>query len=290
MYQGARKSNDYKQKRFLQAEKKYSNPFFKPKKRRSHVIGSKSIFSLKVKLISAAVLSSVALLVWLFLYSHVFTIEYIEARGEGRLNPMGVEAIAWQQLDDSDFLLWPQKNIFIFDKQELKDTLNLKYSFNDIIVSKKLPDKLIVQYKEKEHSLIWQEKGIYFYTDNHGFIVERIGDKRGEKDYPLIVNDSSYFIDNNRVGIRQELIDNVFVLIDKLKGNETFKIDHFLVDDNSTTLKLKLKDAPFLYFNISADIDKQINKLMTLKNEILKEDFNKKEYIDVRTGDRVYYK
>jgi hypothetical protein len=51
-----------------------------------------------------------------------------------------------------------------------------------------------------------------------------------------------------------------------------------------------LKLGPAVYFNIEEDIDKQINKLIIIKNEKIKKDFNKKTYIDLRYGDRVYYR
>jgi len=51
-----------------------------------------------------------------------------------------------------------------------------------------------------------------------------------------------------------------------------------------------LIDGPKIFFNTEEGIDKQINKLLVIKNEKLKDDFNGKEYIDLRYGDRVYYR
>ncbi len=275
--------------RYLKTEKKYSNPFFKSKKK--HAIGgSKLRIPTKAKLISSSLFLISILLVWLILYSGFFSIKFVEARGEGRLDPIAIELVAWKQIEDSNFLLWSQKNLFVFDKEELLNQLNLKYSFNGIIVSKKLPNKLLITFKEKEHSLIWQEKGIYYYTDNQGYIVERIGDQRGEKNYPLIVNASPVSIEGNRVGFERGVIDFVFQVIGRLKDNPEFLIDNFRVEEAGTTLICNLKNGPDLIFNTALDIDRQTNKLFALKNEILKDDFNKKEYIDVRTGDRVYYR
>ncbi len=279
-----------KQRRYSGSNKTYTNPFFESKKKRQQKSINKASIPLKVKIIIISVLSFFISIFYFSFYSSYFLIKSIEARGGEGLNPRDIETLAWSQINDSAFIPWQQKNIFIFDKEELIETLNLKYSFNDVIVNKKLPNKIIINYNEKEHSLMWLEKDIYYYTDIHGYVIERIGDKPEDKNYPLIENKSSFFIDSNRVAIDQVVIDYALLLLDKMSPYEDMLIDRFIIEDDNTTIKIQIKDGPKLFFNISGDADKQINKIVTLKNEILKEDFYKKEYIDVRIGDRVYHR
>ncbi len=49
-------------------------------------------------------------------------------------------------------------------------------------------------------------------------------------------------------------------------------------------------DGPMIYFNLQEDIDKQVAKLLVIINEKLKNDLDEKKYIDLRYGDKVYYK
>ncbi len=276
-------------KKYSRSTKNYSNPFFEKKKKRSQR-NNKPVFSIKIKIIISIFLFCLFFLLWFLFYSNYFAIKTIEGRGAGRIDPRNIEKIAWSQISDSDFILWQQKNIFIFNKKELIKTLNLKFSFNDIIITKKLPDKIIIKFDEKQYSLVWLEKGIYYYIDAHGYVVDRIGDTSEEKDYPLIQNNTSFFIASNRISIDIKFLDYIFLLIDKIKNYNDLIIDRFLIDNNSNTLKVQIENGPQLFFDINSDIDKQLNKIITLKNEILKEDFYKKEYIDVRIGDRVYHR
>jgi len=279
-----------KQRRYSNSTGKYDNPFFKTKKRHSQGRENNNNVSSKIKLIVFAVLGLFAFVFWFIYYSSYFAVSSIEARGGERLDAGSIEAIAWSQIHDSDFVLWQQKNVFIFKGEELIETLNLKYSFNDIIVSKKLPNKIIITYDEKEHSFVWLEKDIYYYTDIHGYIIDRIGGETEDKNYPLVENKSSYYINSNKVTVDQRLIEYVFVLIDKMKSYPDLPIDRFLLEDNNSVIKIQLQNGPKLFFNIENDIDRQLAKIMTLKNDILKDDFFKKEYIDVRMGDRVYHR
>ncbi len=278
------------QRRYSGPIKDYTNPFFETKKKRTSRTNVQSSIPIKVKLIVLLILAVFVSIFWFIYYSKYFVIESVEARGGEELSPGDIEEIAWSQIRDSDFVLWQQKNIFIFNKEELLNTLNLKYSFNNIIISKKLPNKIIINYDEKEHSLIWLEKNIYYYTDLHGYVVDRIGDTPEEKHSPLIDNQSSRFIESTRAPVNQGFIDFAFILLDKLVNRQDMLIDRFIVEDDYTTLKIQIKDGPKLFFNIENDIDKQLSKIFTLKDEILKEDFYKKEYIDVRIGDSVYHR
>ncbi len=284
------RSHSSPQRRFLNQEKKYNNPFFDKKPKRKPIAGSGFRLPQKAKIIASLLLISPILLIWFLLYSSYFDIKSIEARGGGRLDPTEIESIAWKQIKDSNFALWPEKNIFIFDRDDFLASLNLKYSLNGAILSKKLPSKLLIEYNEKEHSIIWQEQGIFYFCDDQGYIVERIGNEMGEKQYPLIVNDSPIKIEGNRVGPKPEMISFALQAAKWLKDKPGLEYSHFLIKDDSSSIRIKLKSGPFLVLSSSVELERQMEKVMLLKDEILKDDFVKKEYLDVRTGDRVYYK
>jgi hypothetical protein len=277
-------------KKYSPKGKSYANPFFDTRKKQAKNTAFRLAVPNKAKIITLAVFGLLLVSLWFILYSNYFTISEIEARGDNRLDPENIKESAWSQIADSNFILWPQKNIFIFNKAELIDNLNLRYSFNDIIIHKKLTNKIIINYNEKEHSLMWLEKSIYYYLDRQGYIVDRIGDAPDDKNYPLIENASSYFIDSNRISLNPDFISSAFMLIDLIKNLSDMPIDRFIIDDNNSTLKLVISSGPQLIFNTSGDLEKQLNTILTLKNEILKDDFFKKEYIDVRTGDRIFQK
>jgi hypothetical protein len=48
--------------------------------------------------------------------------------------------------------------------------------------------------------------------------------------------------------------------------------------------------GPKVYFNIKNDLDKQVKKLAVIKCEKPEAEFKVLEYIDLRYGDRVYFK
>lgn len=275
-----------KSRNFYQS-KKYTNPFFQNNRKKRRIFNSGYN---RTKIIIILSLLFLGILIWLFFYSKYFTINSTEIKGEGRIDPSVIEKIVWDQIESSYFILLPQGNIFIFDKEKLRNILVEKFAFNNLIIEKKLPNKLIIRFSEKEYAIIWQEGERYFYGDNQGFVITELSNVLdvNKKDYPIIQNQKTKKLDENLADIETQYIDYVLRLFKEFKGYTELPIDYFIIDDDLNTVKVKLLDGPKLFFNINEDIQKQINKVMIIKNEKLKNDFFKKEYIDVRIGDSIY--
>ena len=233
-----------------------------------------------------------ALGAYFLFYSNYFSINNITAAGAGRIDSAVIETIAWQQIEDNFLVIFPQKNIFLFSKKMLYKKLNSKYSFDSLVINKDLPNNLVIEYNEKKHAIIWQENENYYYIDDYGSLISEANLLEiSQKDYPIIKNESNDLIINNKITVEAVYFDYAKQLFSKFKDYENeFKIERFVVDSDVNTLKAVLESGPVVYFNISEDVDKQVSKLLIIKNEKIKEDFNAKTYIDVRYGDSVYYR
>lgn len=277
----------HKNSRNFYQRKKYTNPFFQQsKKRKRHNASSSRILKIS-KFFLLGLIFFIGLTVWFIVYSNYFSIKTIEVRGGDRINPELIRELAWKQIDDSYLAVIPQKNIFIFNKNKLKDTLENKYVFNDLFIIKKIPDKVIVEFNEKEYALILQSGDRYYYCDDRAEVISEIDNviEVSQKDYPIIEN----LIE--RTKIKQEQISYILNLFQAFKDYEKeFKINKFIIDKELNTVKVKLLNGPKIFFNTREEMEKQINKAVIIKNEKLKESFFTKEYIDVRIGDSIYYR
>lgn len=273
------------------SSKQYNNPFFVKRKGRDRFKKSSSI-SIYVKLIILACLVIIGVLVWLLLYSNFFTIKNSNINYEGRISKDEIQNLINDQMNGNRLIFLPQKNIFLFNKEALQASLENKYVFQEIKISKKLLSTLILDLKEKPISAIWQEDGRVFYIDDTGKIIQETNSEDiKNKDYPFIDNLSSKKIQDNNVQVASSSLQFVLNLFSKLGAYKNeFKVSSYTIDDELYTVKLNLENGPKLYFNTQADIDQQIAKVLAVKKEQLKSDFNKKEYINVRIEDRVYYR
>lgn len=271
--------------------KNYANPFFE-KKRKSVQTGPLFDFLRKIRIASLIILGASACLAAFALYSGFFTIKDIEINGGGRINQDEVRQIVNDQINSSYIKILPQKNILIFSKDRLKASLESLYSFNSLEIIKKYPKKIQINFKEKTYAFIFKEDGKFYYADEAGSIIEEVSPLEiTNKAYPTIDNQSSQKIANKAITLNPDYIRFSLALYPEMKKHEDqFKVTEIIFDDDQKTVKVALENAPRVFFNTESDIGEQIKKLLIIKQEKLKDDFMKKEYIDLRYGDSVYYK
>lgn len=114
-----------------------------------------------------------------------------------------------------------------------------------------------------------------------------------EKDKYFIIenkNNNSLVKDSGKISLSKDYLDFIIKLNDKLKQYPEFIIERFIVADQYfNSIFVKLKDGPQIYFNVNTEIKLQIENLLLVKNNKIKDGFNQLEYIDLRYGDTVYF-
>lgn len=279
-----KKKADYKRK-------KYQNPFFQVKNRKSKI----SRMPLRLKLIIIGLIALIAAIVWLCFFSACFRIKSIIINGTERTSAKELEDLAWLQADAKRLLAIPQKNIFVFNADSLYSDLNEKYGFGKLAVSKKLPDKIIISIEEKKYSAVWREKSndkYYFIDDSGGLINETSPLELKDKTYPMIEHDGGDIIENKAIKGQAGNIKYIIDLNNALKS-VNLGIDiggRYKIDNEINTVKLVINNGTEIYFNSKEAADKQINKLKAIVGEKIKNDLYKKAYIDLRFGDKIYYR
>ncbi len=286
-----------RRKKFDYSGKKYSNPFFRRKRKRGVLPVSsgklfKSKWTWRSKLIVLALITISVGLIWLFYFSSVFNIVSIEVAGNVKIAADDIKNLAWKQAKESRFLILEQKNLNSFSRDELTANLNSQYYFESLSVDKKFPGTIIINLKEKEYSAVWYESDKYYYVDNEGNIFSEADPLQiKQQNYPLIENKGEARVEGKIIEADDGSIDYIVNLFKEFKNNyKNFKIDRFILDSDVNTVKMKILDGPEIYFNTEDDVNSQIAKLMVIVGEKLKDDFVNKEYIDLRYGDRVYYR
>ncbi|MFA4833557.1 MAG: FtsQ-type POTRA domain-containing protein [Patescibacteria group bacterium] len=287
-------------------DKNLANPFFH--RRRKKRISFSTSWSGKRKLMALLILVLAGGLVWLIFSQTIFSINNITVRGAIRIPTGEIENLAWQQTREKRFLFFPQKNIFTFSKEGVKGKLEQSYSFEKLTINKNLPHTLVIDIQEKSYAFIWCEGEKYYYADIDGYMINEVSPLEiKQKKYPIIQNQGDGKIINDsagglgRIDINENHINYIINLSDRFLAGKngageaggSFQdliIEKFIIDKDANTVKMALAEGPTVYFNTNEDQEKQIKKLLTIKEETLKDDFKNKSYIDLRYGDRVYYR
>jgi hypothetical protein len=274
------------------SSKEYENPFFENKKKFRGGFSLNFSFSRGIKLLLCALSLVLIVLVASAIYSGYFDIKNIEIKGEGRISTDDIRNIVRNHINEKYFKIISQKNIFLFSTEGLKRELENKYVFDSLDITKDFPDKLQVVFKEKTYAFILKEDEKFFYADKEGTIIDEISPLEiSDKAYPVIKNESASKTMEGKIIFNVDYINFALLMFAEIKKYpDDIKIDYFVVDNDVKSLKLALTDGPKIFFNTDHGIAIQVEKLLTLKREKLKDAFAKKEYIDLRFGESIYYR
>ncbi len=275
------------------SQKTYSNPFFQ--RRRNRRI---SRIPLKIKLLWAFLILAIVGLFWFLFYHQYFLIDNIVIKGAETIQEHKVYELVNRQLPKKRFFILNQNNLFSFSKRQAKNEVLKKYYVENLKINKQLPRTIVVSFKEKTATAIWLEDDIYYYIDNDFNIISKVETLEINTDnYTVLTNaiKESSIADNGvtkKIKIGEEYLNFALQLAQKIKNTAIPNNGILAINKAESTINLNISNGPVIYFNVNNDLEKQFKFLTTLFEETIKgeENLKKLQYIDLRFGDKIYYK
>ncbi|NQU83952.1 MAG: hypothetical protein HQ536_04545 [Parcubacteria group bacterium] len=299
-------------------KKDYKNPFFqnrqkdkKPKQRR-------------LKLSSCLFL--VALAGWfIFLFfSPFFRIENINFGDTNKELEKKIQILLEAEFEKRKLIFFSNQNYFIFDANDLSNQLNAMFLLNELKIEKQFPDKLIIKAKEKSDALVLIADNNAFFVDKNGLVVDLVPelfktyslDEEGlatttidhlsviptklelsdeiTRKMPVVSVQDVKEVNIRDKALSKELVDLVLKVYENLLNKlgvsiELLKIEE-VEDIEEAKLTITTKDGWEIYFSINEPIDNQLENLKVILQEKVGDERNLLDYIDLRFGDKVYFK
>ncbi len=266
--------------------KKYRNPFFVEKKKK------KQAWRLMGQVLAGAfVLALFGAGFWFICYSSYFLISDIQIQGSVDSINKQINSYIEKKLKEKKYFILPQKNIFLFNADKAKSELSSLYFFSQLNIKKDYPHTLIIAYQQSQPAFIWLENGQYYYLDKAGHVLTPAKNQAEKKHLILIENTTTPKIKGQQLEIGKDQLNFILNLAVNLdKYSLPAKIDRLRIDNSEYAITLVLEKGPLIYFNTRLNSRMQLEKLSLVIKEKIKDDFFKKQYIDLRYGDMVYVK
>lgn len=265
-------------------KKNFTNPFFS---KRGKVYSKK-----RLKLISIISFVILISLFWFFFFCSIWNINKVNVEGTERLSSEEIKGKVYEQEKHKILFIIKETNIFSFDKQGLIKKMSKDRNIFKVNIKKQYPNTIKVIINERPYSFVFKQGDDYYYVSREGFILEKtdINDE-GIKKYFIIENTSTDDFLNNKemVDISKDVLQFIFDLNDQFKKHEDLPVDHFIIDQEFNTVKVKIKDGPLVFFSTKISIKQQINNLALVKKEKIRDNFNRLKYINLKYGDKLFY-
>jgi len=222
-------------------------------------------------------------------YIDVARIQHISVIGAEKLSPQKLGIDAWRAVGDTRWGIFSGRNILLYDASSIKEMLLKKYPrIKEITVKTSIPKKeIILAMQEYQEYAQWcrTEDECYFLTKD-GYIFDTVHTKNpafvsifggNDAKQPLRTNVLPQFF-NSLTHLLEALHDDLHLTITKVTLKER---DGFF----------STKDGWFIKIPLDTPTDITLLNLQTLLNtEEIKQAMGALEYIDIRFGNRTYYK
>lgn len=277
-----RVKNDYQQKSL-------HNPFFRHRNSHRKAAKTRKRLSLFVIILFLILAASI----YFFIFSPVFSLRHVKILGISRISEDKLAGVAWQQSEQSRLLLFKQTNLLFFKTDDLAASLNDNFSFDSLHVYKQWPHTIVISAGERSLTFIWRDRNGQNFSDNRGCLVREVMVTEADlRNYPILENTTSleHLQSNDCLDINESYLKSFFSLYEKMKNYPDLQVDKFLLEDMVNTIKADLSSGPNVLLNTKEDLDKQLNNLIIIRQEKTLEDFQRLDYIDLRFGDKVFFK
>lgn len=225
---------------------------------------------------------------YLFIFSSYFQIREIQISGNKEIRTQDLQELVENKINQK-LLFYQIKNIFLVNSEDIKKTITDGFpKIAEVNLKRKFPNSLIVEAKEREPIFIWcKDSSPCFYLDKEGIIFEEVSG-----DSPGLLKIKSPGIEGFKLGSRIIEKETMIILEEiqsKLRDNLRISIKEISISGGK--IIVQTEKSWQIYFDLNENPDQEIlNLSQVLEKEISPEKRESLEYIDLRFGNRVYYK
>jgi len=227
-------------------------------------------------------------LIFIFLISPYFKIKKIDIVGIQSIKEEHLQQIIDFEMNKGT--IFRHNNIFLFNKANLERNIAENYLLESLEIKKQFyPAQIQIVLAEKVSALAFLTPDNCFNIDLLGFIIEKCNQLSHE--FIQIRDEKS---ENKKIGdhvLTQDDVRYIIQLNESLEsqgiGVRTFKV----VSNNSSDIRVLTEKGYEIYFNQKMTIEEQLVRFNVLvREEIGPDNMDKVNYIDLRFGEKIFYR
>ncbi len=230
------------------------------------------------------------LIFWFFGFSNFWNLNSIEINGLTRCPDNDLKKIISDQSESRCYLFFKEKNILLFNVKTARNKILNNYNFADVKVTAKWPNTIKVDVYERPYAFIFKEGTNYYYSSADAYLIKEVPvNPEDLKKYFILENNTpTTLIANDKISIPNDYLNFILNLSRSLQAYPELKLENYQIDQGFRSINVKFLDGPTVYFNTKLVASEQLERLILVKKEKIKDNFSKVRYIDLRYGDRIF--
>jgi len=221
------------------------------------------------------------ILFYVFVFSSVFQVREVQILGNEKVASEEMLQLIYPKIEQR--LIFKTKSLFLINSQNIKNhILDNFFLIDKVNINKKLFHSLIIEIQEREHlAIVCQEQ--CFKVDEKGIAFEPVNDLSG-----IVVYLNKEILLGNQI-ISPAHLKSIHLINSSFENNTDIGSERVTLLENVLEI---MTDKNFkVIFSLDNNVEDQILNLdLVLKEKISQEDLVGLEYIDLRFGNKVYFK
>jgi cell division protein FtsQ len=220
-------------------------------------------------------------LFYLLFLSPVFRINSIEIVGTQYLNKGNIAQIAGNYKASSIL----EKNTVTFSSGGLEKKVDAMSGVMDATVTKKYPNTILVQIKERKPDFVWQTLNSKYLVDETGYIYAGYSSQFAS--LPIVVDTENLPTAVGKQPASSEFGDFVSQINSEFESKTNEKITRMEVAGTTSELKV-YTSSWYAYFDTTRSASDELSDLNRVLNKVAGEGKGLK-YVDLRVDGKIFY-
>jgi len=230
-------------------------------------------------------------LIYLALFLPFLKIRKVEANGTEKIPSFEIINSVERYLAGFQLIKIPKSNYFLLSEKKLAEYLKNAFpGLKEVLVIKKFPPNLIISAKDRQKTIVYCGQVQCFYLDEDGVSFEPAPAIFGGLNSALKDNSGREAKFGDKM-IEPALINFMLAAQKLINDDSNINLVNFEIDNYPTIdLNAKTSEDWKIMFDINIDPLSQVSALKKILGDKIKDQRGQLEYIDLRIGNRVYYK
>jgi len=228
------------------------------------------------------------------LYNPFFFIKTVRVTGVESLPPEVIEKNISTQLEGYRFGVVPRKNIFFIDRKKIEDSVKQFLIPQELSITAQWGNVLEVKIHEYPIVLYWRDGGTIYSMNELGYITEQIPNTHSISQGGVIVEDSGRSVSIGKQILHPNQVQWLLAISEAVKQHIQIPIAKIIVSQTHPAIvDLTLNDTIDVVATIDDPPEPQILRLKALmdtKPSLMPANQKQRHTIDLRFGEKIYYK
>lgn len=262
---------------------------YRQKHRKNFKIKKKKPFLLNKYLwIIVLFLATAGAFFYAFFISPIFQAKNIIVSGAETIKAGDVQNVIENNLSKK-IIFFETKNIFLADLEKISADIISKFpQVSEIELSRNFYGEITAKVVEKSPAGVLCNIADCFYYDKSGIVFEKSSRDFNPK---IKINPPEYYITIGKKEVSEQIVKIAAQTQKILSENFAIENSDFILSSDQKIFTAKTSEGWKIFFEPSEDMSSQVQNLdILLKQKISSQDRKKLDYIDLRFGNKIFYK